>query len=410
MFDSNCENLKISQIYIKVYCRDIPISILGLLDISKLNFTYPIIIINFLSIICLIWYLFLSKITETKLAKHFESYKASPMSYALKISNLPNRIPEQEMIKELYSHFLKFWTEILKKSKETFPVIDISVALDNNLYFSQRSIKEIEENITNIYQEIITNPVYASKIKTGKRLDIVSLTTQLKSLPTKGNNINLSTSNHLLLDYDKVKGKLKNMIKLLTKKKEILKAQEKISVRKLRVYNSYITFSTIQDKNIFYKSLKTTTLTKMYIQLCCCLMCFKFDVRRFKGKVLKAIVPSQPINIKWENIQYSKTNKRVRRWIGTLLTFLLFFIRKLSLHFHLPTPPTLQFIYLLIFIALILVTYLSISLKSVDHSTNNCPYNPIVTKEAALTDYTQGRVENLMYCYCTDKFSDRLHE
>jgi len=111
---------------------------------------------------------------------------------------------------------------------------------------------------------------------------------------------------------------------LAKKQKDALQKKGEISVKNAKIYNTFITFRSINEKVNFYEAFSSTPLQR------CCLSCCssKYDIRVMKGKVLKVQSAPQPINILWENIQYSSASKRIRRAIGWAITLLLFVIRK----------------------------------------------------------------------------------
>lgn len=115
---------------------------------------------------------------------------------------------------------------------------------------------------------------------------------------------------------------MKKLIDHAKKKKEAIDRKADLKGKKNSVHRAFITFDTIENKNLFVKNLRTSSC-----QRCCMSKKNKnFDLRIFGGKVLNVTAPAQPINIKWENMTYTGKSKHTRRWISWLLTILLFLI------------------------------------------------------------------------------------
>ena len=76
--------------YLKMYCFGSKTSIFGAFELSRSLASYLITTTAFVTIPIFLLFLYFSKVVENKTMIYFETQKASPMSYALKIKNLPN--------------------------------------------------------------------------------------------------------------------------------------------------------------------------------------------------------------------------------------------------------------------------------------------------------------------------------
>lgn len=114
--------------------------------------------------------------------EHFETNQASPMSYAIKLKGVPHGYAEQEVIKMVYEHLEKYWMSKGHK-KDELPVIDIAIAQQNELFFNQRKIKDIEEEMTMLFEELKIKEYISNDSNRGTLLDIKSISEQIDALP-----------------------------------------------------------------------------------------------------------------------------------------------------------------------------------------------------------------------------------
>ena len=118
---------------------------------------------------------------------------------------------------------------------------------------------------------------------------------------------------------------LYKILDLAKKEKLKLKKMSKIKKRKGRIFNAFITFRTINARKLFQKALISSPFSRIYLR------CFKsknaYDIRVVNGSVVKVETPSQPINIIWKNIEYTRSNLILRRIFSWIFTFVLFILR-----------------------------------------------------------------------------------
>lgn len=89
-------------------------------------------------------------IMESNLKKYYEKKNASPNDYAIRLKNLPEGINEQDMIGKLYDHFSKFADD----NKMDNPIIDITVAQQNELFTLNKEIYDNDDMLSFYYEEL----------------------------------------------------------------------------------------------------------------------------------------------------------------------------------------------------------------------------------------------------------------
>lgn len=95
---------------------------------------------------------------------------------------------------------------------------------------------------------------------------------------------------------------------------------------KVQVKAAWITLESIYQRNQVHYSMKVGVLRRLLYNVCNC-FCFKPYFAKwaaaFNNRLLKVRSAPDPSNINWENLNYSKPNKMIRRLISNIITIIL---------------------------------------------------------------------------------------
>lgn len=313
-FDTNCLNSfdTKKKLYLKMYCKESTLEIFGR-TYTKEQYSLFIVSVNILTLISFLIYLLVIGIMESNLKKYYEKKNASPNDYTIQLKNLPEGIKEQDMIGKLYEHLNKFAGE--KKMEN--PVIDVTVALQNEVFTLNKMISENDDMLTFYYEEL-----KAKKYMNGKDIDKTLNFTHLRLIIDELEKSKRNIFYKNFLDKKSANKIFKKLLKFAKKKKDAIKRKLLLVKEKTKVLRAFVTFDTIEHKNTFVKNMRTSSCQR------CCFNKKKkeFDLKLFESKVLKVTEPPQPINIKWENMTYTGKAKLTRRCISWFLTITLFLI------------------------------------------------------------------------------------
>ena len=107
-----------------------------------------------------------------------------------------------------------------------------------------------------------------------------------------------------------------------------------LKLDKLQINAAWITFETIEQRNTIHEDLQYSLGQRLQYNLCNCL-CFKEYFSKWSGsfnnRLLKVNDAPDPSNINWENLNYNKLQKGIRRFISLILTIVLLVITFVAL-------------------------------------------------------------------------------
>lgn len=167
-------------------------------------------------------------------------------------------------------------------------------------------------------------------------------------------------------------------------KKGLDKEKEDLIASKNQIKRVFVTFRTITIKNTFVKAFQTSSFQRCQLN---CSNKREYDVRKFKGSVMKAEEPPQPVNIKWANMNYTGKNKCLRRTISWAISLFLFFI----------------------FIGI--TVWLSLKVSDTETKNLDCPAESgTISTQDVIDDFLLGGPESKGYCYCTEDFTNRINQ
>ena len=154
-FDSDCINDKKDshKLYLKMYCQK---STLTLFDktYTKEQYSWLIFTVNFLTLIFFLLFLVNQKFAERKTVKYHREQRSTPSNYALQIKNLPQGLEEQELIHELHDHLMIYATRYKKIPPEDRPIVDISVAQQNEMIIANKKIADQDDLLSFTYERM----------------------------------------------------------------------------------------------------------------------------------------------------------------------------------------------------------------------------------------------------------------
>lgn len=362
------------KLYIKYHCKDIQMAIFSM-DYLKSYLNYIVLIVNGITLIFFLIYLLSWKWSETAVYSYFRESRPLPSDYTIKLKNLPQNFAEEELKTELYNHLMKYRDSLAIRSE---CIVDINIAKDNDILYLDQTIKRDEMKITSIVHEMIENG-YVPKPDEGI-IDAQYI-------------INYKNNNKDSFSKGKNKRTYQAFFKTLKHKQKIEGKRVKALQQKNHFLSAFITFNTNINKVKYFNAMSLSQ--SKYFNLKCCPPSDHMNL--FQNNVLRVNEPSEPANIVWENLQVSPVQKRARRFLSWVITIAL------------------------VIVPLIVVIYISLSLKNQETFKLSCPDQTLFTEESIkarpdlmtkiLKDFSlKERSENLAFCYCYTDFRGRYYK
>lgn len=360
------------KLYLKYHCMNVQISFFGK-EFSKSDLNYVVIGINLAIIVIFIGYLISWYFYEKKIFKFFEDTRPLPSDYTIKLKNLPQNLTEEELKRGLYDHFNNFKAE-LKINSDL--IVDINLAKTNDLIYLNNLINSCDNKIKSYINKMEKDNIIEHK----------------ESNVNLGQLIENLTRDPKITKSDTANSMFKRLVKTAHKKSKLEKRLEHVRNKKIDFQSAFITFNYNVNKVKFLNAMNISACKRF--KLCC--MPKTDHPNYFKGKILSAKNPSEPVNILWENLQVSPLEKRIRRVISWILSIVL------------------------IAIPILIVILISISIADAEPLKLSCPKNRIFSeenmsanpniKQALIEDYRVNKATSLMFCYCYQNIRKRFYE
>lgn len=362
------------KLYLKYHCYQISMNLYGNV-VTKSDLNKLIIILNGLILLLYLFYLSNWEKYEKGIFKFFALNHPLPSDYTIKLSNLPQGMSENQLKSELFLHFNNFRNSL--KIAPDF-IVDINVAQSNNTLYLNKRVNHYENKVGAIIEQLITNKV-------------LPISDQTTAVPVNF-VIDYWQKNKKSLNSGVPKQLFKKFFSNVKKKQGVEEYINKLRSEKSEFKSVFVTFNRNVNKVKIYNEMNKTKTKR------CCIGCSKKkDLNNFKGKVLRASKPVEPVNIMWNNLQITSLEKFLRRFVSWIFT-ILFVV----------TP-------------IVVVILMSYAMRDSENLKLSCT-NPSAFSASAVAkdptikvkviqDYMQGsNSQNLLYCYCSSAFSSRLYE
>lgn len=356
------------KLYLKYHCYNIKVGGFGqTFNKSELNFV--VLIVSGATFLSYLIYLFSWSVYETTIFKNQKKILPSPSDYALKIKNLPKGLDEEELMHRLFLHFDRFSKQARLPGHS---IEDMHVAIDQGVLVYNSYIDSYEQKAKTLIGKMVDNGI----LKKEECTDLRSLVSYKQNNPAKFQS--------------KENSKFFTSLMKVFRQKQDYTAKRDLSMKSQSRFNSvFMVFSTRMARQRYLEMFKISSYQRCGIRCC-----KKRDkINAFEDTVLKAQLPTEPVNIIWENLQISPFQKTIRRLFSWLFTLMLI------------AAPVVFVIYMSFW----LKNKETYKLSCNDYSLFDEKKHPGV-KQQIIDDYVSPKSEGLLFCYCYASFTDRLFE
>ncbi len=360
------------KLYLKYHCQNVQVPFFGT-EVSKADLNYVVIGINLAILLVFAIYLISWYFYEKKIFKYFKDTKPLPSDYTLKLKNLPQNLNEEDLKLALYDHFTSFKSH-LKISSDA--IVDINLAKTNDQLYLINLISSYDRKLKSYIEIMEKENIIEHK---DDNVNIGELIERLKKAPSIEAN-------------PKAKSIFKRIVTVAHKKAKYEAQMSHVKTKPIKFQSAFITFNFNVNKVKYLNAMNLSAFSRF--RLGCCRN--KDSLNYFKGKVLRAQNPSEPINILWHNLQISPLSKRIRRVLSWICSIVL------------------------IAIPVFVVIIISFNIADAEPLKLSCPKTKIFTdenmsknpsvKETLIQDYRVNNATSLMFCYCYQNIRKRFYE
>lgn len=373
---SSCSSqISSNNVYMKVYCNDDDLQI-GRNDyVSKR--TIAIVLASLDAAIIVIYVIMVLSLKRSihKATRNVLRYSYSPKLFTIAITNLPSLTHD-----ELYHRLWKYINNRMndEQTSKHYGIVDIQLATSSKILDLQVHIADMAHKKSNMVKDFISE--FFPSMDTHK-LSYSGVCELMFKLQQPNPKVT-----------PKILRKAEKQFKMIqklhhTKRRLVDEMNIKFNSQTNRVYAAFVTFETMQGRDIAVEKIGHTSMARFLDSAFGC--CKKRTSEKyFEGKLLKAVYADDPSNVLWSNLEKSKFEKFSRRFVSLAITVALF-------------------------VATAIILVISTNYKTEfykKYPTIDCTGKSPTMAEVSI-DYNLGDLATgLLQCYCEADITNRLND